>query len=190
MAPLLILGGAFAVIIVVAGFFLQERAGPASGVANLAGQDLDEVSNETMEAVVAANVDHPQVDGMRLALAERYYESGDFRSAFPHYLAVAESPDATDQQALTALIRLGWMAWEGNREVETAVGLLDQALAIDEDSDTARYLKAQVLWCGAGDTEQAGELLEEVLSDPELADDSRELIQSDLDAIRSGASCT
>lgn len=190
LAPLLILGGAFAVIIVVAGFFLQERAGPASGVANLAGQDLDEVSNETMEAVVAANVDHPQVDGMRLALAERYYESGDFRSAFPHYLAVAESPDATDQQALTALIRLGWMAWEGNREVETAVGLLDQALAIDEDSDTARYLKAQVLWCGAGDTEQAGELLEEVLSDPELADDSRELIQSDLDAIRSGASCT
>jgi len=189
LAPLLVLGGAFAVIVVVAGFFLQEREGPASGVANLAGQDLTEVSNETMEAVIAANVDHPQVDGMRLALAERYYETGDFRSAFPHYLAVAESPNAADPEAVTALIRLGWMAWEGNGEAGTALDLLDEALAIDSGSDTARYLKAQVLWCGAGDAAGAAELLQAVLGDPELADDSRELIQSDLDAIRSGDSC-
>lgn len=189
LAPLLVLGGAFAVIVVVAGFFLQEREGPASGVANLAGQDLAEVSNETMEAVIAANAEHPQVDGMRLALAERYYETGDFRSAFPHYLAVAESPNAADPEAVTALIRLGWMAWEGNGEAATAIDLLDQALAIDPGSDPARYLKAQVLWCGTGDTAGAAELLQAVLGDPGLADDSRELIQSDLDAIRSGDSC-
>lgn len=189
LAPLLILAGAFAVIVVVAGAFLQEREGPASGVADLAGQDLEDVSNETMEAVIEANADHPQVDGMRLALAERYYEEGDFRSAFPHYLDVAESPNATDAQAVTALIRLGWMAWQGNGEVETALDLLNEALALNEGSDTARYLKAQVLWCGAGELEQAAGLLEDVLSDHELADESRQVIQSDLDAIESGASC-
>lgn len=190
LAPMLVLAAAFAVIVVVAGFFLQEREGAASGVAGLAGQDLEDVSNDTMEAVISANADHPQVDGMRLALAERYYEDGDFQSAFPHYLEVAESPNVSDTQAVTALIRLGWMAWQGNGEVTAAVDLFDEALAIDAGSDTARYLKAQVLWCGADEPDQAAALLEEVLSDPDLADESGEIIRSDLDAINSGASCT
>ncbi len=189
LAPLLILAAAFAVIVVVAGFFLQDRAGPASGVADLSGQDLDEVSNETMEAVIAVNFDNPQVDGMRLALAERYFQVGDFRSAFPHYLAVAGSEDASEPQAVTALIRLGWMTWEGNGEANTAVDLFDQALAIDPDSDTARYLKAQVLWCGPGDLEQAAELLDEVLAGSELGSESRQLVESDRAAIRAGVPC-
>lgn len=189
LAPLLILAGAFAAIVVVAGFFLQDRAGPASGVADLSGQDLDQVSNETMEAVIAANADNPQVDGMRLALAERYYEVGDFRSAFPHYFAVAGSPDASDPQAVTALIRLGWMTWEGNSESATAIDLLDQALAIDPGSDTARYLKAQVLWCGLDDPEGAGGLLEEVLASSDMTGESRRVVEAELASIRSGETC-
>lgn len=190
LAPIALLAGSFAVIVVVAGAFLQEREGPASGVANLEDQSLDDVSNETMEAVIEANADDPRVVGMRLALAERYYEEGDFQSAFPHYLEVAGSPDSSDAQAVTALTRLGWMAWQGNRETQTAIDLFDEALAIDADSDTARYLKAQVLWCGADDPGQAASLLEEVLADPGLTDESRQVIQSDLDAIDSGAGCT
>lgn len=189
VAPLLLLAAAFAVIVVVAGAFLQEREGPTAGAADLADQDLSEVSNQTMEAVIAANEDHPEVSGMRLALAERYYEEGDFQSAFPHYLEVAESPDATDIQAATALIRLGWMAWQGNGETQAALDLFDEALAIDPDSDTARYLKARVLWCGAGDLEQAADLMEDVLADPDLADESRQVIREDLEAIDSGADC-
>lgn len=189
LLPLLLLAAAFAVIVVVAGFFLQERDGPMAGVADLAGQDLDDVSNETMEAVIAANIDHPQVDGMRLALAERYYEEGSFSAAFPHYLAVAESANSTQPQVVTALIRLGWMAWRGNGEAETAVDLLDQALEIDAGSDTARYLKAQVLWCGIGDTEQAETLLEDVLADPGIDDEVREFVSADLEAVRSGQVC-
>ncbi len=190
LAPLLVLAGAFAVIVVVAGFFIQEREGPITGVANIAGQDLDDVSNETMEAVIAANADHPEVDGMRLALAERYYEEGEFRSAFPHYLAVAESENASGSQTTASLIRLGWMTWEGNAEATTALELFDQALHIDPDSTVARYLKAQVLWCGVGDLQAASDLLEAILADPELADDSRGLIEMDLAAISSGATCT
>ena len=189
LAPLLILAGAFAAIVVVAGFFLQDRAGPNEGVADLSGQNLADVSNETMQAVIDANPEHPQVDGMRLALAERYYEESDFRAAFPHYLAVAESPNATEPQVVTALVRLGWMTWQGNAEAETAIDLFDQALAIDQDSTTARYLKAQVLWCGSGDTEEASILLEDVRTDPDVDDDVRRFVNADLEAIRSGEEC-
>lgn len=189
VAPLLLLGFAFAAIVVVAGFFIQDRAGPVSGVADLDGQDLSEVSNETMEAVIAANADNPQVEGMRLALAERYFAENDFQSAFPHYLTVAESPDATDAQAVTALVRLGWMAWLSDAEVTDAVGLFDQALEIDASSSTARYYKGQVLWCGAGEDQQAAELFRDVLTDPQLDDQSRSQVELDLDAVTSGADC-
>lgn len=189
LAPILILGGAFAVIVVVAGFFVQDRTGPNSGVAEIADQDLADVSNETMEAVIASNADHPEVDGMRLALAERYYEVGDYQSAFPHYLEVAESTNATGPQVVTALVRLGWMAWLSNAEVADAVGLFDQALAIDSGSSTAKYFKGQVLWCGAGATAEAEALFEEVLADPELTGEPRARVQADLDALRSGQGC-
>jgi cytochrome c-type biogenesis protein CcmH len=189
LGPLLILGFSLAVIVVVAGFFLQDRSGPATGVADLAGQDLEDVSEETMEAVVAANADHPQVDGMRLALAERYYDVGDYSSAFPHYLAVAESANATGAQAVTALVRLGWMAWDGNAETETAIELFDQALAIDSASTTARYLKGLVLWCGAGEVDAATGLFEEVLAAAELSPEARTNVEADLAAVRDGDTC-
>jgi cytochrome c-type biogenesis protein CcmH len=189
LASLLILAGAFAVIVVVAGFFLQERSGPNAGVADIGTQDLEDVSNETMEAVISANGEHPQIDGMRLALAERYYEERDFSSAFPHYFAVVESPNANENQVVTALIRLGWMAWQGNGEVRTAINLFDQALSINENSTMARYLKAQVLWCGPGDTEEASNLLEGVLAEPDVDEDVRSFVTADLEAIQSGETC-
>jgi cytochrome c-type biogenesis protein CcmH len=189
LVPLLVLGVAFAGTVVAAVLFIQEDNGPASGVAALGDQDLEDVSNETMEAVIAANADHPEVDGMRLALAERYFEAGDFSSAFPHYLAVAESEDAAQGQVVTALIRLGTMAWEGNGEVETAIGLFDQALAVDPESTTARYLKGQVLWCGAGEIEAAEALFAEVAADPDLGDQPRAVVEDDLAAVRAGESC-
>jgi cytochrome c-type biogenesis protein CcmH len=185
----LILAGTFAVVVIVAGFFLQDREGATAGVANLEGQDLSEVSNETMEAVVAANLDDRQISGMRLALAERYYEIGDYSSAFPHYLAVAEAAVASDAEVVTALVRLGWMAWDGNGEVETAIGLFDQALIIDSDSTTAMFLKGQVLWCGAGESNAAADLFSDVLADPELSEDSKALVGSSFEAVSSGEPC-
>ena len=179
----------FGAVVVVAGFLLQDRAAPAAGVADVEVDNLNEVSNETMEAVIAANLDHPQINGMRLALAERYFQVGEYRAAFPHYFAVAESPAATRAETVTALVRLGWMAWDGNREANAAIGMFDQALAIDSASSTARYLKGQVLWCGAGDTTGAAVLFEEALNDPSLGDDSRAQIEADLEAVTNGVAC-
>lgn len=180
---------AFAATVFVAGLFIRDREGPATGVAAVAPTDLDDVSNETMEAIIAENTDNPQINGMRLALAERYYGAGDFSSAFPHYLAVAESPSSNADEAVAALVRLGWMAWEGNGAADAAIGLFDEALEIDASASTARYLKGRVLWC-SGDAEQAEALLSELADGSGLTDDSRQLVESDLASIRSGEACT
>jgi cytochrome c-type biogenesis protein CcmH len=179
----------FAGIVVVAANSLQDRPAAAAGAAELGTQDLSDVSNETMEAVIAANVDDPQINGMRLALAERYFEAGDYRSAFPHYLGVAEDPEATDPEAITALVRLGWMAFDGNGEVETATRLVDEALAIDPDSQLARYVRARVIWCGAEDTEQAVVTFEGLLAETDLAAETRAQVETDLTAARAGEGC-
>jgi cytochrome c-type biogenesis protein CcmH len=190
----LVVGGfvlilAFAGILVVASNSLQDRPAAAAGAADLDDQDLSEVSNETMEAVVAANADNPQVNGMRLALAERYFDAGDYRSAFPHYLVVAEDPDATAAEAITALVRLSWMAFDGNGEVETATRLVEEALAIDPNSSVALYIKARVRWCGAGETDEAIAIFEGLLADPGLDQETKERIESDLELARGGEEC-
>jgi cytochrome c-type biogenesis protein CcmH len=190
----LIIGGvvlvvAFAGIVVVAANSLQDRPAAAAGAAALDEQDLSDVSNETMEAVIAANTDDPQVNGMRLALAERYFDVGDYRSAFPHYLVVAEDSNASGPEAITALVRLGWMAYDGNGEVETATRLIDEALVIDPESPVALYVRARVIWCGSGGSDQAIETFEGLLADPDLADETRSQIEADLALARDGGEC-
>ncbi|HVR77643.1 MAG TPA: cytochrome c-type biogenesis protein CcmH [Acidimicrobiia bacterium] len=185
----LILVAAFAAIVVLASNSLQDRAASASGAADLGDQDLADVSNETMEAVIAANLDNPEVNGMRLALAERYFELGDYRSAFPHYLVVAEDVEADPAQAITALVRLGWMAYDGNGEVETATRLVDEALAIDPESSVALYALALIRWCGSGEAEAAAQIFEGLLGDPELATETRTRVESDLRLAQDGEDC-
>ncbi len=187
--PILGLALAVGAVVVVASLFVQEGEGAATGVADLGAQDLENVSNETMEAVIAANADNPQVSGMRLALAERYFEAGDYRSAFPHYLEVAGSPNSSDEQVVAALVRLGWMAWDGNGEADAALGLFDQALEIDPGSTTAMYVKGEVLWCGKGDVAAAEDLFRSVLADPGLGASSRDSVEADLAAMTAGEEC-
>lgn len=185
----LVLAGGIGLIVLIAGAFLQDRAGTTSGAAQVGIDSLDDVSDETMEAVIAANLDNPQINGMRLALAERYFATGDYQAAFPHFLSVAESETATRSEATTALIRLGWMAYDGNGETEAATSLFDQALELSPESSVALYLKGQVLWCGTGDAATASQLFEQVLSSPDLESDTREQVQKDYDLANSGASC-
>ena len=186
----LILAVSFGAIIVVVGFFVQDSdSNRASGVAQPQDQDLEDVSDETMEAVIAANLDNPQISGMRLALAERYFIAGDYRSAFPHYLAVAESEGSSRSETVEALVRLGWMAWDGNAEIEPALGLFDQALALDPDSSTALYLKAKVIWCGLDDFAEAERLLATVIDNSDLPPESLQLVEEDLGAVGRREAC-
>ena len=82
------------------------------------------------------------------------------------------------------------MAWDGNGEVEAAIGLFDQALIIEAGSTTAMYLKGQVLWCGAGDNDAAAALFSKVLKAPGLSGDSQAVVVLSLDSVSSGEPCT
>ena len=69
--------------------------------------DLSEVSNEAMEAVIADNPDDPQINGMRLALADRYFEEESYQQAFEHYRIVLENDPAAGEAAAP------WGGWVG-----------------------------------------------------------------------------
>jgi hypothetical protein len=63
-------------------------------------------------------------------------------------------------------------------------------LDVDPTSTTALFMKARVLWCGSDDPEGAEGILARLLNDASLGEDSRSLVESDLDAIRNGEPCS
>ena len=177
-----ILGTAAAALVISVGWFARpEDRTDADG-----GEfDPSQYSNETMEAVISANAEHPQINGMRLALAGRYFRAGDFGRAFAHYRGVLEgSPTAAEEAE--ALSRLGWIAWAGSGEIELAVDTLDRALGAWPGYPQALYFKAIVLWCGAGKAAEAVPLLEEASQG--LSSD--ETIAAELAAARAGEECS
>lgn len=177
-------------VVALAGAFLVDRPGTASGVVGGLEGDPTEFSNETLAAVIAANEDHPQINGMRLALAERLFEEGDYQGAFPYYLDVASSENSTDAEAATALTRLGWMAFDGNGEVETALQLLGEARELMPDDPFPIYIEGLVAWCGASDPAAAAEDFRQVLS-MDLGDTTvRSQVESDLAAAQAGEECS
>lgn len=183
---------ALAATVVLVGFFLQDRDDQPIGI--LGGNpNLEDVSNETMEAVIASNIEDPRIDGMRLALGERYFREGNYSGAFKHFFDVASSDLASSEQVAEALLALGWMAWDGNREADAAVGLFDQVLAIDSITPsyliTASYLKSQVLWCGTGETGAATDLLSSLQTRSDLPAETRLIVEQDLAAIANGEDC-
>lgn len=203
--------GSLIVIVVSVGLvvtvpqFLRERgAGPITGgfegVARAgfnqtqgpnSGFDPSAYSDETLEAVVAANPDDPQIAGMRIALADRYFERGDYQAAFPHYRAVIEAePAAPTILVATALTRLGWIVYAGNGEAELALGLFERALEVVPGDPSVTYLKAVVLWCGQGQTAEAVDLFEQVLASSELDEEEKATVEVDLDAARAERPCS
>ena len=152
-----------------------------------AGGEFDpaQYSDETMEAVISANADHPQINGMRLALAGRYFRAGDFARAFAHYRGVLEHNPTAAEEA-ESLSSLGWMAWAGSGEIELAVETLDRALLAVPGYPQALYFKAIVLWCGAGQATEAVPLLEEASQ----ALPSEETVAAELASARAGEECS
>ncbi|HEX9978525.1 MAG TPA: DUF3649 domain-containing protein, partial [Acidimicrobiia bacterium] len=103
----------------------RDDTGAASGVPGDiitdGGVDLSTVTNDQLETMVAAN---PNLTPMRLALARRYVEAGDFSKALPHYLYVLDQgPNAE------ALMYVGWMTYLSG-DAPTGKTLLERSLEI------------------------------------------------------------
>jgi cytochrome c-type biogenesis protein CcmH/NrfG len=99
------------------------------------GRDLSEVSTAEMEAVVAEN---PGVIPMRLALARRYFEGGDFDRALEHYFVILDA-----ERNPEALANVGWMTYLSGRP-DIAVGYVEAALERDPTSLTAHWYAGNI----------------------------------------------
>ena len=124
--------------------------------------DPSSVTNEELEEVVAAN---PDVVPMRLALARRYVEAGDFSAALPHYFYILErGPNAE------SLMYLGWMTYLSD-DAATGADLLERSLELDPDNALAQWFLANARYYGLGDLAGAIPLLEAVIASGQAPDD-------------------
>jgi cytochrome c-type biogenesis protein CcmH/NrfG len=120
--------------------FNDDSLSGVEGVARTAlesaqGRDLDTVSNAELEAVIAEN---PDIVPMRLALARRYFEEGDFGRALDHYFEVLDR-----EQHPEALANVGWMTYLSGRP-DLAAAYLETALDRDPTYLTARWFLGNV----------------------------------------------
>lgn len=186
-------GRAIAGTAILVGLFAAAAAGAwlAVGIGDRAGGpsagepvDLAQVTNAQMEAVIAANPDLPEIAGMRLALADRYFEDGEFSTALPHYLGALEGTLDASRRA-RALARVGWMSHLSGAS-DVARRYLDEAQAADPDYGEARLFLGLLL-LERDDPVGALRQLEPLLAGGELPDELRPMVEEAAEAARAGA---
>ncbi len=138
-------------------------------------RDLTTVTNEEMEAVIAAN---PDVVPMRLALAGRYFDEGNFSDAVRHYLEVLDR-----EQHPEALANVGWMAYL-NGEVETGLAFVERSLAITDALPQAHWYIANIRYLGMQDPTGAVAPLETLLAFESIPAEVRDAAVSLLDEVK------
>lgn len=130
--------------------------GVASDVAEGGGVNLDNITNEQMEEVVAQN---PDIAPMRLALADRYFADGDFSSALNHYMYVLDTLDVQDPAALA---NVGWMTHLSGAS-DVGVTFVERSLELQPDAGIAFWYLANIRFRGLGDAAGAIEPLNSLL---------------------------
>jgi tetratricopeptide (TPR) repeat protein len=140
--------------------------GVAGEVVDGGGVNLDDISNEQMEAVVAEN---PGIPGMRLALADRYFAAGEFSDALTHYMYVLQTLEVKDP---TALANVGWMTYLSN-EPDVAESFVEESLEVQPDGGIAFWYLANIRFFGLGDAAGAAEPLQQLLAYDNLPEQLR-----------------
>jgi tetratricopeptide (TPR) repeat protein len=173
-----------AVILALTGVivFLATRAGEEEAAASTTTQASLPDDIAEMEAVVAA---HPESNAMRLALAGLYFDRGEYLGAMEHYLVVLENAPTPEEESV-ALARVGWMAYLTD-QVDTAVGYLEQAIAVDSAYGEAKLFLGVVLLYGEEDPAAALPVLEEVLTFPDLPAEVRLEVEQMVEEARAAA---
>lgn len=175
-AALLVVGVAALTVGVVA--FADDRAPGDLITGGTGGVSLDDVTNEEMELVIAEN---PDIVGMRLALAARYFEAAEFSDALRHYLYILDRQDNAE-----ALANVGWMTFLSG-EPDTAIRFVERALDVDGEYLQAYWFLANIRYFGFGDAAGAVSPLERLLAADGLPDDIRAEAQSLLEEARAAA---
>ena len=140
--------------------------------------DLSNVTPAQLEAVVARN---PDIVGMRLALAQLYYESGDASRAVDHFLVVLEKEPHPE-----AMAWVGWILYESG-EAETAQSYLENALERRPSYPQAQWWLANVRFVGLGDPAGAIGPLEALLLFDDVPVEVRQAAEVMLEEARAAA---
>ena len=158
---------AVAAVLVLPGYVGQRPAGGfvTGNEQQDAGRDLSQVTNEELEAVVAAN---PDVVAMRVRLAHRYLEAGDDEKAFEHSMAVLDREENSE-----AMAHVGWLLYR-SRQLDLAVQMLEAAFERAPEDVEVRLFLANVRLYGQDDPRAALSLLDGLADDAGLAGDARE----------------
>ncbi len=183
LGTLLIVSSVVAITVAVVQSAGQREGGFITGTGADTGVDLASVSNEEMAQVIAANPDNPAINRMRLALAGRYFETGDQQAAFRWYDEVLQS-EPTEAEASEALGRIGWLVFVSGdtalaeqsltRALELAPANLDAAFFLGRlYADTDRPAEAIDVWSAIAD-------------DPSLPDNVREVARDAIAAVEEG----
>jgi cytochrome c-type biogenesis protein CcmH/NrfF len=137
--------------------------------------DLSNVTPEQLEAVVARN---PDIVGMRLALAQLYYETGDASRAVDHFMEVLEREPHPE-----AMAWVGWILYESG-EAETAQSYLENALERRPGYPQAQWWLANVRFVGLGDPAGAIGPLEALLLFDDVPAEVRQAAETMLEQAR------
>ena len=140
--------------------------GVASDVVAGGGVNLDEITNEQMEQVIAEN---PDIAPMRLALADRYFAAGEFSSALTHYMYVLDTLGVDDPGALA---NVGWMTYQSGVP-DTAASFVERSLQIQPDGGVAFWYLANIRFHGLDDPIGAIEPLQSLLRYDNLPEELR-----------------
>jgi tetratricopeptide (TPR) repeat protein len=175
--------GLVAVVLVVIGVFaVRSLSTPtvvgADGIVGevLRGEgqvDLSTISNDEMEAVVAEN---PDIVPMRLALARRYFEAGEFDKALDHYFEVLNR-----ERNAEALANIGWMTYLSQRP-DIAANYVEVALEIQPDFLAAQWFLGNI-YTTLGRVDEAEALLLAVVASTDVPDNVRQSARELLDRI-------
>lgn len=125
--------------------------------------DPGSITNDQLEEVVAAN---PEINAMRMALADRYFDARQFGAALDHYLFLAENKPAPSEES-RALSRIGWMAYITG-EPELADQYVRTGIDLDATNVEAKLFLGFVTLYGLGNPVEAIPLLEEIAALPDL----------------------
>jgi tetratricopeptide (TPR) repeat protein len=175
--------GLVAIVLVVIGVFaVRSLNTPAVvGADGIVGEivrgesqvDLSTISNEEMEVIVAEN---PDIVPMRLALARRYFEAGEFDKALDHYFEVLDR-----ERNPEALANVGWMTYLSQRP-DIAANYVEVALEIQPDFLAAQWFLGNI-YTTLGRLDEAEALLLVVVASNDVPDDVRQSARELLDQI-------
>ena len=137
--------------------------------------DLSTITNEEMELIVAQN---PDIVEMRLALARRYFEAGEFDTALDHYFEVLDR-----EQHPEALANVGWMTYLSGRP-DIAAGYIEAALERQSDYLAAKWFLGNI-YVSLGRLDEAEIFLIEVVASDDAPAEVKESAAMLLEQIRS-----